>query len=433
MKKICMIGIGYVGLPTAAMFAYKGHNVIGYDLNQKAVDALNKGKIIIEEPGLLELVEECVNNKKLSASTSCPEDCDVYIIAVPTPINSDKTADMSYVKNATESILPHLKKGNIVILESTSPPRTVEDLMLPILEKSGLVIGEELLVAHSPERILPGNVIEELRTNSRIVGGINEKSSLEVKKVYESIVEAEIFITSSTTAEMCKVMENTFRDVNIALANELAKISEELGVNAFEVIELANKHPRVNILTPGPGVGGHCIALDPWFIVEKSENAKIIKQARLINDSMPEFVFNKIKKILNNDFSNKTVSIFGVTYKPNIDDIRESPIIDLLEMLKKEDLNIKICDPHAEEVVKGIANNNNKADIYESIKGSDLLVLGVNHDEFKELDLGKLSELLKGKSILDTRNFFSLNNFSQQDLNSFNLNNLNYYLLGNNN
>ena len=415
MKKICMIGIGYVGLPTAAMFASKGHKVIGYDLNKKAVDALNKGEIIIEEPGLLELVKECVEKGNLSATTTCPPDCDVYIIAVPTPINEDKTADMSYVESATKAIVPHLRKGCIVILESTSPPRTVEDLMLPILKETGLILGEELLVAHSPERILPGKVIEELRTNSRIVGGINEKSSIEVKKVYESIVEGEIFITTSTTAEMCKVMENTFRDVNIALANELAKISEELGVNAFEVIRLANHHPRVNILSPGPGVGGHCIALDPWFLVEKSENAKLIKQARLINDSMPQFVFDKIKNILGG-FNGQTIALFGVTYKPNIDDVRESPVMHLLEMLKKENVKVNVCDPHAKDQVE------NNMDIYDAVKDASIMVLGVNHDEFKNIDFNKIASLLKDKNILDTRNFFNREELAKEGLN--------YYLLG---
>ncbi len=415
MKKICMIGIGYVGLPTAAMFASKGHKVVGYDLNQKVVDALNKGKIIIEEPGLLELVKDCVQKGNLSATTTCPPDCDVYIIAVPTPINENKTADMSYVESATKAIVPHLRKGCIVILESTSPPRTVEDLMMPILKETGLELGEELLVAHSPERILPGKVIEELRTNSRIVGGINEKSSLAVKEVYESIVEGEIFITTSTTAEMCKVMENTFRDVNIALANELAKISEELGVNAFEVIRLANHHPRVNLLSPGPGVGGHCIALDPWFLVEKSENAKLIKQARLINDSMPQFVFEKIKKILGG-FNGQTIALFGVTYKPNIDDIRESPVMNLLDMLKKENVKVNVCDPHAKEQIE------NNMDIYDCLKDASIMVLGVNHDEFKDIDFSKVSTLLKDKNILDTRNFFD-----RKDVIN---NNINYYLLG---
>lgn len=415
MKTICVIGIGYVGLPTAAMFASKGHKVIGYDLNEKAVDALNKGEIIIEEPGLGELVKKVVAQGNLSAQTTCPKDADVYIIAVPTPINEDKTADMRFVESATRAIVPCVEKGNIVILESTSPPRTVEDLMLPILKQTGLEIGEELLVAHSPERILPGKVLEELRTNSRIVGGINKKSSDAVKAVYESIVEGEIFITTSTTAEMCKLMENTFRDVNIALANELAKMSEELGVNCWEVIKLANQHPRVNILSPGPGVGGHCIALDPWFLVEKSANAKLIHQARINNDSMPEFVLNKIKNILG-DLKDKTVTLFGVTYKPNIDDVRESPVMHLLDMLKKEGVNVRVCDPHAGEKVE------NNFSVYESTQGSDLVVLGVNHDEFKAVDFNKLGENMKTKTIVDTRNFWCADEVEKAGIK--------YYLLG---
>ncbi|MFI3174707.1 MAG: nucleotide sugar dehydrogenase [Bacillota bacterium] len=415
MKKICVIGIGYVGLPTAAMFAEKGHTVVGYDLNQKAVDALNRGEIIIEEKKLPELVKQCVDSGKLSASTECPHHFDVYIIAVPTPINADKTANMSYVKAVTETIVPHLKSGALVILESTSPPRTVEDLMLPILAKSGLVLGEELFVAHSPERILPGNVIEELRTNQRIVGGINEKSSLAVKELYETIVDAEIYTTTSTTAELCKVVENTFRDVNIAFANELAKISEELGVNVHEVIRLANNHPRVNILSPGPGVGGHCIALDPWFLVEKSGNAKLIQNAREINDSMPQFVFEKIKGILGG-FSGQTISIFGVTYKPNIDDVRESPLLHLLGYLKEENVVVKICEPHAND---GIENN---FEMFEAVKDSSLCVLAVNHDEFIDMDFVKLAEQMKDKQILDTRNFWNQDDVEKAGLK--------YFLLG---
>ena len=415
MKSICVIGIGYVGLPTAAMFASKGHRVVGFDLNEKAVNALNKGEIIIEEPGLGDLVKKVVAEGNLTAQTTCPDDCDVYIIAVPTPINEDKTADMRYVEAATRSIVPCVRKGCIVILESTSPPRTVTDLMLPILEETGLKIGEELLVAHSPERILPGRVLEELRTNSRIVGGINQKSSEEVKKVYQSIVEGEIYITTSTTAEMCKLMENTFRDVNIALANELAKMSEELGVNAWEVIRLANQHPRVNILSPGPGVGGHCIALDPWFLVEKSKQAKLIHQARLNNDGMPEFVMNKISNILGG-ISGKTIAIFGATYKPNIDDIRESPIMHLIDMLKGAGALIRLCEPHAASKLEGCF------DMYEAAEGADMLVLGVNHDQFKAPDFTKLLAGMKQKNVLDTRNFWN-----EDDVKAAGAN---YYLLG---
>lgn len=400
MKSICVIGIGYVGLPTAAMFASKGHKVVGFDVNQRAVDALNKGEIIIEEPGLESLVKDAVKSGTLSASTTCPPDMDVYMIAVPTPINDDKTADMSYVEAATRAIVPCLKKGTIIVLESTSPPRTVEDLILPILKETGLNIGEDVLVAHSPERILPGKVIEELRTNSRIVGGINEASSLEVKKLYESIVEGDILITTATTAEMCKVMENTFRDVNIALANELAKISEELGVNAWEVIRMANYHPRVNILYPGPGVGGHCIALDPWFIIEKSKNAKLILQGRLNNDSMPEFVVNKIERAIG-ELKGKTVALYGVTYKPDIDDIRESPVMNILAMLQARGANVRICDPHAEDKLE------NTFDAYSVTDGADIAVLGVNHSEFNSLDFDKVLSNMNTKLVLDTRNCWS--------------------------
>lgn len=417
MKKICMIGLGYVGLPTAAMFASKGYKVIGYDVNQKIVNALNRGEIIIEETGLLELVQKGVKDGNLSASTTCPADCNIYIIAVPTPINEDKTADLRYVESATKSITSNLKVGDIVILESTSPPKTIDDLIIPILKKSGLKIGEDVLVAHSPERILPGKIIQELRENSRIVGGINQKSSDEVKKIYESIVEGEILITTATTAEMCKVMENTYRDVNIALANELAKISEEIGVNAFEVIKLANYHPRVNLLSPGPGVGGHCIALDPWFLVEKSKNAKLIKQARLVNDSMPRFVFEKIKNILGN-FNGQTITILGITYKPDIDDIRESPIMNLIKILEGENVKIKICDPHVKQDMK------NKFDLYKSLENSSLMVLGVNHKEFNNIDFNKVSNILSEKNVLDTRNFLSKDEVVK--------NGLNYYLLGKN-
>ncbi len=414
MDKICMIGLGYVGLPAATMFATKGYDVIGYDINKDVIDALNAGNIIIEEEGLSELVKDAVLKGKLKGATSCPKDCNIYIIAVPTPINEDKTANMTYVEEATKAIVPCLKKDDLVILESTSPPKTTTDLIVPLLKQTGLKVGEEVFVAHSPERILPGQIIKELKTNSRIVGGINEKSSIKAKKLYESIVEAEIFITDATTAELCKVMENTFRDVNIALANELAKISEQLGVNAFEVIKLANMHPRVNLLSPGPGVGGHCIALDPWFLVEKSSDAKLIKKARLINDSMPEFVFQKIKKILGT-FKGQTISIYGLTYKANVDDIRESPIITLLNMLSKEDLNIKICEPH----VKKIENN---FDIYDAVKDSSLFILAVNHKEFLDLDFAKISSLMKEKNVLDTRNFL--------DKNKIKANGINYYLLG---
>lgn len=399
-KSICVIGIGYVGLPTAAMFATHGHQVVGFDVNEKAIDALNKGETIIEEPFLGDLVKQAVEEKHLVGSTECPVGSDVYIISVPTPINPDKTADMRFVESATRTITPCLRPGAIVVLESTSPPRTVTDLMLPILAESGLTPGEDLLVAHSPERILPGKAIEELRTNSRIVGGINEKSALAVKEIYESFVEGEIFVTDSTTAEMCKLMENTFRDVNIALANELAKMSEEVGVNCWDVIRMSNQHPRVNFLSPGPGVGGHCIPLDPWFLVEKCENSKLIKQSRLNNDSMPAYVLEKIESVMGG-LKGKTVALYGVTYKPDIDDIRESPIMQLKGLLEDAGVTVRICDPHAARKLE------TSYDMYEACEGADLAVLGVNHSEFGAMDFEKMAAVLPGKTVFDTRNFWN--------------------------
>lgn len=397
-EKICIVGLGYIGLPTAAMFASNGHHVVGVDVNREVVNALKLGKIIIEEPYLSELVEQAVSNGYLQASIE-PCKADVFIIAVPTPITEDKKADMTYVLNATESIVPYLEKGNIVILESTSPTGTVEELMKPILEKTGLNIGEDIYLGHSPERVLPGQILFELVNNNRIVGGLTPKSADKIKRLYQSFVKGEIYITDATTAELCKMMENTYRDVNIALANELAKICEKSGVNAWEVIELCNKHPRVNIHQPGPGVGGHCLAVDPWFIVEKQpELAQLIKLAREINDGMPKFLFEKIETILSNVSDKKKVTILGITYKPNIDDIRESPILELIKFLEKTDYEIAVVDPFVKEYKYKVES------IEDALNNSDLLIMAVNHKCFEDYNIEGLSGNMRNKLCLDTRN-----------------------------
>lgn len=400
--KICVMGLGYIGLPTSAMFATHGCKVIGVDVNKKVVDALNKGKITIEEPYLDIMVQAAVRSGNLIADTK-PHEADVFIISVPTPITEDKKADMSYVVSATENIVPYLRKGNIVVLESTSPTGTVEELMVPILEKSGLKIGEDLYVGHSPERVLPGKILWELVNNNRIVGGINKISAEKIRDLYKIFVNGEIFLTTATTAEMCKMMENTFRDVNIALANELAKICEKIGINAWEVIELANKHPRVNLHQPGPGVGGHCLAVDPWFIVEKNpEIAKIIQLSRKTNDSMPEYIMNKIDEILMDIKGTKKISILGITYKPNIDDIRESPIIKLIDMIdKRNDYEISVYDPY-------VKNHKYQAkNVIDAAKNSDLIVLAVHHDDFKNLPLSDMANVMRNMNFFDTRNFIN--------------------------
>lgn len=403
-KKITVIGLGYIGLPTAAVIAKKGLNVMGYDVNKRVIDSLNKGEIIIEEPGLEELVKEVVKDGRLRGISNF-EKSDVFIIAVPTPIKEDKTADITYVKMAVEAIVPFLEKGNIVVLESTSPPGTTEDIIGPILEKTGLVVGEDLYLAHSPERVLPGKIIQELVENDRIIGGINEKSTQLVKEVYEIFVEGKIYTTDSKTAEMTKLMENTYRDVNIALANELAILSENMGVNAWDVINFANKHPRVNLHQPGPGVGGHCIAVDPWFVIENQPQAKLIRQAREINDNTPSRVMKKIESLM--ETKNGKLTILGLTYKPDVDDTRESPIIKLIDMLLIESqYELALHDPHAKKDIfkyKDLLVE----DIEDAVKNSELIVLGVNHLDYKNLDFKKIGKLMKNKFVYDTRNFLN--------------------------
>jgi len=410
-KKITIIGLGYIGLPTAAIFAKTGMDVVGYDLNKKVIDALNKGEILIEEPGLQELVSEVVENGKLRGINAL-EESDVFIICVPTPVNADKTANMSYVASAAKEVSKVLKKGNAVVLESTSPPGSTDGLVASILGESGLIIGEEVFVAHSPERVLPGRIIQELVENDRIIGGINEESAKVVKDIYGVFVQGEIFTTDSKTAEMTKLMENTFRDVNIALANELALLSENIGINAWDVIKFANKHPRVNIHQPGPGVGGHCIAVDPWFIIEGQPDGKLIRTSRAINDGMPTIVMNRIKELADNH-SGK-IAILGLTYKPNVDDTRESPIIRLVEMLKEHtDYEVALHDPHVHKDMFKYSDLMYDS-VYDALKGADLMVLAVNHNEYKKLDYEKINGLMNKKQIYDTRNFLNREEIEKQ-------------------
>lgn len=395
---ISILGLGYIGLPTASILAANGHIVYGIDICPNIVNTINQGGIHIEEPGLKTLVNAAINSGNLKAFLT-PQLADVYIIAVPTPITQDKKADLSYIKSAAESIVGILKKGDLVILESTSPPGTTRDFLVPILEKSNLKIGEELFIAHCPERVLPGKIINELIQNTRIIGGINRKSAEKAAEVYSCFVEGEIKLTDATVAEMVKVMENIYRDVNIALANELSKISAELQINCWDVIKLANLHPRVNIHKPGPGVGGHCISVDPWFIVEKfSTLAKLINEARNINDSMPEFTFNLIEKSLEG-IENPKITVLGVTYKANVDDCREAPSEKIIDMINDSPkYNLAIYDPHVRNYVHELSNFEN------AFKNSDCIVLVVDHTEFKYIDPEQLANIVRHKLVIDTRN-----------------------------
>jgi UDP-N-acetyl-D-mannosaminuronic acid dehydrogenase len=397
-KKMCVVGLGYIGLPTAAMFAKAGWNVTGVDINSVAVDKLNQGKVHIEEVGLGELVSDVVSKGNLKAQLE-PRFAECFIIAVPTPHNDDHTANLDYVVAATKSILPYLKVGNTIIVESTIPPRTMDDVVAPILKENGWEVGEDIYLAHCPERVLPGRILIELVENTRIVGGINETSAEKAATIYRTFVEGDILITSAVSAEMSKLMENTYRDVNIALANELAKISEKLEVNALEVIQLANRHPRVNLHLPGPGVGGHCLAVDPYFIIEKApKESVLISNSRKINNSMPDFVVNQVKKI--HPYNTSKIAVFGLTYKGNIDDVRESPAMEVVEKLKNEGYQLGIYDPH----VKQDQVYFHLSSFEEAIKDADCMLVLTDHNEFKKLDENKMLQSMRSPIVFDTRN-----------------------------
>ncbi|WP_198025744.1 nucleotide sugar dehydrogenase [Bacillus sp. J37] len=396
--RLTVLGLGYIGLPTAVMFAKHGVQVHGVDVNAKVVEMLNNKELHIEEPGLPEMLAEVIDDGTLTVGTE-PKAADAYIIAVPTPINADKSANLDYVRSATEMIVPYIEKGNLVILESTVPPKTIENIMMPALEKTGLVFGEELYISHSPERVLPGKLFEELVSNDRIVGGINEKSSQLTVDLYKSFVKGTIHVTDSTTAEMVKLMENTYRDINIAYANELARIAENIGFNVWEAIDLANCHPRVNIHKPGPGVGGHCIAVDPYFIIEQApQEARLITLAREINTSTPVTVVSLVDKVLKG-INHATVSVFGLAFKGNIDDMRESPALEIVEELKAKGYDLKIYDPYVKDSYENKANS-----VEEAVENSDLILVLTDHAVFKDINFDEVKNNMRTPKILDTRN-----------------------------
>ncbi|MCC9088351.1 nucleotide sugar dehydrogenase [Bacillus pumilus] len=396
--KLCTVGLGYIGLPTSIMFAKHGVEVVGVDVKPSVIDSLNNGTIHIEEPGLQDALTEVIKLEKFKASLT-PEEADVFIIAVPTPNNDDiyKSCDLTYVESAVEKVIPFLKKGNVVIIESTIGPRSMDDVIKPLFEEKGYVIGEDLYLVHCPERVLPGQILHELIFNNRIVGGITEACTEAGAKVYKTFVQGEIIKTNAKTAEMSKLMENTFRDVNIALANELTKVCNDLDINALDVIEMANKHPRVNLHTPGPGVGGHCLAVDPYFIVAKApETAKMINLSRSINTSMPYYVVENVEKLMQRVTGNK-ITIFGLTYKGNVDDIRESPAMEIYHLLKNlNKYEINAYDPHVDQDF--VINN-----LEDSVDQSDLILILTDHQEFKEFDFERIDGM-NNKLIFDTKN-----------------------------
>lgn len=394
-KTIAVIGLGYIGLPTAAVFASRGIKVIGVDVNQHAVDTINQGKIHIVEPDLDMVVHAAVTEGYLRATVN-PEPADAFLVAVPTPFKGDHEPDLSYIEAASKSIAPVLKKGDLVILESTSPVGTTEQMAEWLAQARPDLsfpqqAGEEsdVRVAHCPERVLPGHVLRELVQNDRVIGGMSPKCSEASVSLYKIFVQGECIITNARTAEMCKLTENSFRDVNIAFANELSLICDKLGINVWELIQLANRHPRVNILQPGAGVGGHCIAVDPWFIVDKTpEEARLIRTAREVNDHKPQWVLEKVYAAIESlvatgrDETSITVAILGLAFKPNIDDLRESPALHIAKKFSAETrAKLLLVEPNIESLPMGIANRQ-LVSVEDAVSRADVIVLLVNHREF---------------------------------------------------
>ena len=427
MEKICVVGLGYIGLPTASLLATKGFQVRGVDVNPKVVEIIQRGDIHIFEPDLDIMVKSAVNSGNLKASTEMAES-DIFILAVPTPFREGHKANMDFVESAVKAIAPFVKPGNLVVLESTSPVGTTEeigrwlrdlrpDLNIPQCRKiepkaravgysadfpKGSVDSEQIYLAHCPERVLPGQILRELIDNDRIIGGVDSSSSLKAKAFYKKFVNGNIYLTDARTAELTKLAENAFRDVNIAFANELSMICDHLHINVWDLIRLANRHPRVKILQPGPGVGGHCIAVDPWFIVESApEQSKLIRIAREVNDSKPHYIASRIRESAGR-LKDPIIACIGLTFKPDVDDLRESPAIEVVQLLAQEKVGqIMIVEPHIKKLPTALENFDQLelVSLDQALKEADILVLLVQHQEFLNIDRG----LLKEKVVFDTR------------------------------
>ena len=396
-QSVCVIGLGYVGLPLASLVATRGLSVLGVDVNPEVVKTLQSGEIHIVEPDLHVLVSAAAGSGSLRVSTT-PEPADFFVICVPTPFRGDHQADLSFVDAAAHALVPHLRSGSTVILESTCPPGTTRTLLTPILEESGLRVGHDLFIAYCPERVLPGQILRELIDNDRVIGGVDVVSTKRAIGFYSTFVNGALHETDSDTAEMVKLVENAYRDVNIAFANELSLIADHLSLNVWKVVELANKHPRVKVLAPGPGVGGHCIAVDPWFIVEKAPaQARLIRTARQINDDMPAQIVAKIEGALKGRKPAK-IACFGLTYKANIDDLRESPALEVVSTLIAKGYAVSCHDPYITD-----HPSLPLASLEECLVGAHCAVILVDHKQFKYLNWTLLSRHMAQPIFVDTR------------------------------
>ena len=409
-KTVSVVGLGYIGLPTAAVIASRGINVIGVDVSHHAVDTINAGNVHIVEPDLDMVVRSAVKAGNLKAVKK-PEKAEAFMVAVPTPFKEDYQADLSYIEAAAKAIAPVLEKGNLVILESTSPVGATEELANWLAEaRPDLTFPQtagneaDINIAHCPERVLPGHVLRELVENDRVIGGMSEECSKKAVALYKTFVVGECLLTNARTAEMAKLTENSFRDVNIAFANELSMICDKLDINVWELIKLANRHPRVNILNPGPGVGGHCIAVDPWFIVSSApETAKLIRQAREVNDAKPHYVLKQITDAAD-QFKKPVIACLGIAFKADIDDLRESPALDITKMLaQNNEAEVLVVEPNINELPEALAALGVKlVSIEEALERSNTLAVLVDHKEFKAIP----AEQVARKVVVDSRGIF---------------------------
>ncbi|HEY2839927.1 MAG TPA: UDP-N-acetyl-D-mannosamine dehydrogenase [Pirellulales bacterium] len=394
--KVCVMGLGYIGLPTASILANKGYHVFGVDVRPDVVDTINRGQIHIEEPDLDILVRSAVNSGQLKAGLA-PEPADIFIICVPTPINPDHSPDLSYVEQASRAIRPHVRAGNLVILESTSPPLTTDNVVLPCAIPESLTPGRDVFVAHCPERVLPGRILLEAVQNDRVVGGITPACAQKALEFYQTFVNGDVFATSAKTAEVTKLVENSYRDVNIAFANELSILAEHLDIDPWELISLANRHPRVNILSPGPGVGGHCISVDPWFLVHAApQYTPLIRTAREVNDAKPHHVVEHVIRLAR-QFSSPKIGCLGLTYKADVDDLRESPSLEIVRELRKVGIGeVLPCDPYIS------AKRFTEFPLFslsDVLSQCQMLVLLTDHRQFRDVP----RKILQEKVIVDTR------------------------------
>lgn len=407
LNTVCVVGLGYIGLPTAAVLAQAGKTVVGVDVEQTTVDAINDGRVPFAEEGLEAVVAGVVAQGRLSAGTVMPR-ADAYIVAVPTPFRGDRAIDLSYIESAAESIAPRLEGGELIVLESTSPPGTTEHMAGVLLRARPDLTDEpgspaSLHFAHAPERVLPGRIMIEMVDNDRIIGGTTPEAAELTRDLYASFCHGELLLTDARTAEMAKLTENAFRDVNIAFANELSIIAERQGIDVWELIELANHHPRVNILKPGPGVGGHCIAVDPWFIVAaEPEASRLIATAREVNDAKPDHVLRKVLERADR-FKKPTVAALGISFKPDIDDLRESPSKEICIALADQlpDAVVLVVEPNIDQLPSELDGRANVelAELDDAVSRADIVLLLVDHTPFKDFDRDRLRE----KVLIDTR------------------------------